>query len=202
MRPERRAEQIVGVVGASHPVAHRLVDGVLQRFRSGIDASNLGAEQSHAEDVQRLARHVFGAHVDDALEAEQRAGGGAGHAVLSRAGLGHDALLAHAHREQRLPEGVVDLVRAGVRQIFTLEEDARAAAALAQPPRVPERRRPSDVLREQPRQLGDKTLLLSRAQVLLFERLNGGHERLRDEAPAVGAVVAADIGIALAERRT
>ena len=67
-------------------------------------------------DVQRLARHVLGAHVDDALEAEQRAGGGRRDAVLAGAGLGDDARLAHALGEQRLAERVVDLVRAGVRR--------------------------------------------------------------------------------------
>ena len=85
------------------------------------------AEQPHADDVQRLARHVVGAHVDLALQAQQRAGRRRGHAVLARAGLGHDARLAHPRRQQRLAERVVDLVRAGVRQVLALEEDARAA---------------------------------------------------------------------------
>ncbi len=76
-------------------------------------------------------RHVLGAHVDDALEAEQRAGRGRGHAVLPGAGLGDDAPLAHALGEQRLAERVVDLVRAGVRQVFALQEDAGAAAGRA-----------------------------------------------------------------------
>ena len=84
--------------------------------------STVGAEHAHAEDVQRLARHVFGAHVDDALEAEQRARRGRRHAVLSGAGLGDDAALAHPLREQRLAERVVDLVRAGVREVLALEE--------------------------------------------------------------------------------
>ena len=131
MRPERRAEQVVRVFGPRDPVAHRFVDRVLERAAAGVDALDLGAEQPHAEDVERLARHVFGAHVDDALEAEQRARGGAGDAVLAGAGLGDDALLAHARGQQRLAERVVDLVRAGVREVFALEEDARAARARA-----------------------------------------------------------------------
>ena len=60
--------------------------------------AHLGAEQPHAEHVQRLALHVLGAHVDVALEAEQRAGGGGRDAVLARAGFGDDAPLAHARR--------------------------------------------------------------------------------------------------------
>ena len=98
MRPEHRAEQVVRVVDVGHPVAHRFVDGILQRAAAGIDASHLGAEQPHADDVQRLAGHVLGAHVDVALEAEQRARGRGGDAVLPRAGFGDDAPLAHAAR--------------------------------------------------------------------------------------------------------
>ena len=68
MRPERRAEQVVGVADVGHPVAHRLVDGVLQRAAARIHAAHRRAEQAHAEHVERLPRHVVGAHVDDALE--------------------------------------------------------------------------------------------------------------------------------------
>ncbi len=48
--------------------------------------------------------------------------------MLTRAGLGDDAPLAHPRREQSLAERVVDFVRAGVEQILALEEKARAAA--------------------------------------------------------------------------
>ena len=53
------------------------------------------------EDVERLALDVLGAHVDLAGEAEERAGGRGGDAVLAGAGLGDDALLAHAPGEQQ-----------------------------------------------------------------------------------------------------
>ena len=75
MRTEHGAQQVVGVRDVGDPVAHRLVDGVLQRARAGVDAADLGAEQAHPEDVERLPIHVLGAHVDVALEPEQRAGG-------------------------------------------------------------------------------------------------------------------------------
>ena len=106
---------------------------------------HLGAEQPHAEDVERLPLHVLGAHVDVALEAEQRAGRRRRDAVLPGAGLGDDAPLAHADGEQRLAERVVDLVRAGVRQVLALEEDARAAGRCRQPraPRTPASARPT-----------------------------------------------------------
>ena len=131
VRAEGGAEQVVRRAHVRHPVAHRLVDRVLERARAGGDAPHLGAEEAHARDVRGLALHVLGAHVDDAVEAEEGADGGSGDAVLARARLGDDALLAHPLHEQRLAERVVDLVGAGVAQVLALEEDA-AAEALGQ----------------------------------------------------------------------
>ena len=82
------------------------------------------AEQLHADDVQRLAPHVLGAHVDAALEAEQRARGRRRDAVLPAPVSATMRRLAHALGEQRLAERVVDLVRAGMRQVLALEQDA------------------------------------------------------------------------------
>jgi hypothetical protein len=70
--------------------------------------------------------------VDGAFHAHQRGGGRRGHAVLSRAGLGDDLLLAHALGQQNLADGVVDLVRAEVVQILALEVDLGPAAAFGQ----------------------------------------------------------------------
>ncbi len=126
MRPEHRAEQVVRRIDVGDPVAHRLVDRVLQRPASGIHLLHRRAQHPHAEHVQRLARHVFGAHVDDALQAQKRAGRRGRDAVLTRTGLGHDPALSHAHGQQRLSERVVDLVRARcARDPRASERDAR-----------------------------------------------------------------------------
>ena len=93
-----------------------------------VTGTTVRAEQLHAADVRRLALHVDRAHVHRARQPEARAGRGAGHAVLAGAGLRDDALRAEALREQRLAEGVVDLVRAGVREILALEPHLRAPA--------------------------------------------------------------------------
>ena len=115
---------------------------------TGLD---LRAEQLHAEDVERLAPHVLLAHVDDALQAEHRADGRGGDAVLPRARLGDDRRLAHALRQQPLAERVVDLVRAGVRQVLALEVDLRAAELAREVRGEVERRRPPDVVAQQVR---------------------------------------------------
>ncbi len=64
------------------PIAHGFVDGVLQRLAAGLHADDFRAEHAHAGDVERLARHVFRAHVDRALQAEMRAHRGGRDAVL------------------------------------------------------------------------------------------------------------------------
>ena len=70
------------------------------------------------------------AHIDHARQAEARANGGRGDAVLAGAGLGDDAGLAHALGEQDLAEAIVDLVRAGVVELLALEIDLGAAEML------------------------------------------------------------------------
>ena len=134
MRPERRAKQVVGVADIGHPIAHRFVDRILQRLAAGIDLTNRGAEQLHADDVQRLTTHVLGAHVDMAFEAKQRAGGRSRNTVLTCAGFRDDSRLAHSLGEQRLAERVVDLVRAGMGQVFAFEQDAKVGARRRVPP--------------------------------------------------------------------
>ncbi len=112
VRPQRRAEQIVRRAHVGHPIADGLVDGVFEGFAAALDPDHLSAQQPHAKDVGRLAGHVDGAHVDHALDAEQRGRGRGGDAVLAGAGFGDDTLFAHALHQQRLSQRVIDLVRA------------------------------------------------------------------------------------------
>ena len=109
------------------PVADRLVDGVFEGAAAAAHRRELGTEELHAEDVGRLAANVLLAHVDDAIEPEHGADSGGGDAVLSGAGLGDDPALPHALAEESLAEGAVDLVGAGVGEVFPLEVDAGAA---------------------------------------------------------------------------
>ncbi len=127
VRAERRAEQIMSRVNIHYPIADRFVDRVFQRLASAVHAAHVRAQQLHSEHVWLLSGHVHRAHVNDALQTEQSACGGRRHAVLPRARFGDDAGLAHAFCQQRLAERVVDLVRPGVGQVFTLEVNLCAA---------------------------------------------------------------------------
>ncbi len=99
MRPQCRAQQIMRGRDVRHPVAHGFADGVFERPASVRHAHHFRAQQPHAEHVEPLPPHVLFAHVNHALESEKGAHGSGGHAVLSRAGLGDDALLSHAPGE-------------------------------------------------------------------------------------------------------
>ncbi len=131
--PDRAADDVVRVGDVLDPIADRSRDRLLQRPRAGCDGSDARAEELHALDVWLLAADVLHAHVDDTVEPEQGGSGGRRHAVLPGTGLGDHARLAHALGEQRLPEGVVDLVRPGVVEVLALEEHrvARARAERA-----------------------------------------------------------------------
>jgi len=91
-----------------------------------------------------------------------------GHAVLSRAGFRDDAALPHAPRQQPLPQRVVDLVRAGVQQVFALEVDARAAQLFRKPPRKVERRGTARVIPQQVAQFSLERRIAARFQIRQF----------------------------------
>ena len=124
VRAHRRAEHVMRGLDVRDPVAHRLVDRVLQRRRAGRHRADLGAERPHPEDVRALALDVLGAHVDDARQVEQGAGGGGRNTVLAGSGLGDHPGLAKPAGQQRLAQRVVDLVRAGVGEVLALEVEA------------------------------------------------------------------------------
>ena len=202
MRPEHRAEQVVASTRRS--TTQSRIASLIASLSVRLPASTRStrrAEHAHAKDVQRLTRHVFGAHVDDALESEQRAGGRRRDAVLAGAGFGDDAALAHALREQRLAERVVDLVRAGVREILALEEQ-RARRCRRPPARLVERRRPADVRREQRRKrVDERRIAPARVEIRRRQLFDRRHQRLGHEPAAELAEVSARVRIAPAEDR-
>ncbi len=196
VRAHRRAEDVVGRLDVGHPVAHRLVDRVLERRRAGGHGADLGTQGAHPQHVRALPLDVLGAHVDDARQVEQRAGGRGRDAVLAGAGLGDDPGLAEPPGEQRLAERVVDLVRAGVGEVLALEVEAEVrdarrrgrpspasrarlvADGLGQAIGTVERGRAPGEVREQLAQLGPEDRVLAERVVGGLELLERGHQRL------------------------
>ena len=194
MRAGHCADDVEGVLDVGHPVAHRFVERVFQRARARLHRHDRGAEELHAVDVLRLALHVLGAHVHDALHAVARGHRGRRDAVHAGAGLGDHARLAHATRKERLADGVVDLVRAGVVQILALDVDLRARALLGQALGVIDRARPPDIVLQLVAKLGFELRIPARRGIGVAQLLERLRQRLGNEHAAVGAEVAALIG--------
>ena len=111
------------------------------------------------------------------------------------AGLGNDARLAHAARQQDLAQHVVHLVRAGVIEILALEVDFRAAAdACGHAIGEIERRRPADIVLEIARPSPLKFRIVLGLRVGLLELEDERHQRLGDEAAAIEAEMPALVG--------
>ena len=123
------ADDVVRRRDVRDPVADRRADGLLESARAGLDRLDRRAQQPHALDVGLLAAHVLGAHVDDALEAEQRTRGGRRNTVLPRTRLRNDPSLAQPLGQHSLAQRIVDLVRAGVEQVLALQVDGVARRA-------------------------------------------------------------------------
>src|SRR5207253_10954531 len=121
---------------------------------------------------------IDGAHVDDALDSEQGARGRAGHTVLPRTGLRDDAPLAHALGEHCLTDGAVDLVRAGMREVFSFEEHAGETYRAGKTRGIGERRRPAHPVAQDPSEVGLKSRVGPRLEPRRLELRDRRHERL------------------------
>ena len=192
-RADAGADRVVRVPHVGHPVADGGRDGLLERARARVDAAHRRAQEAHALHVGLLAAHVLRAHVDDALQPEQRAGRGGGHAVLPGARLGDDPRLAHAVGEQALADRVVELVRAGVHEVLALQPHG-PADGLGQALRVVERGGPPAVVAPQAVELGLVARVGARGHPRRLELGEGGHQRLGDVLAAVGAEAMLDRG--------
>ena len=194
VRTSGGADAVEGGVHIGDPVAQGLVHGVLEGARARLHGHDGGAQHLHAEHIGRLPRHIDRAHVDDAFEAIFGAGGGGGDAMLARARLRDDALLAHAHGQQDLAQHIVDLVGAGVVQLVALEVDFRAAEMFGHALGVVERRGAPDIMGRQMVQLGLIAGVGFRRRIGLFEIQHEGHQGLGHEAAAENAEMARVVG--------
>ena len=189
MGAENGTDQVVGAAHVGDPIPDSLVDGVLQSLTAAGDPVDLGSQQAHAEDVQGLPPHVFLTHVDLALQIEQSAHGGGGHAVLSGPGFGDDPLLAHPLRQQPLTQAIVDLVGSGMIQILPLEIDPGAAKLVGESIGPRQGSRPATVVPQQPVQVRLKPGVLPGFQVGLLQLFQGVHQGLGHKLAPVGTEV-------------
>jgi len=114
--------------------------------------------------------------------------------VLAGTGLGDDALLAHAARDHDLAEHVIDLVRAGVVELLTLEIDFCTAQMLGQSLGEIKRRWPADIVLEVAVHLRLERRIGLGVGIGLFQIEDQRHQRLGDEASAENAEMTALVG--------
>ena len=188
------ADHVKGVIDVGHPVAQRFVERVLEGAGAGIDRLDGRAQQLHAVDIQRLALDVFRPHVNHAFHAEPGGDGCGRHAVLAGPGFGDEPGLTHPRGQQALADGVVDLVRAGVVEVFALEMDLRAAQLPAPAFGVIERAGAADVTRQVSVQFRQKFWIVAVVLPRFVQLVQRSHERFGDEATAIATEMAGGIG--------
>ena len=152
------------------------------RVREPESTSWTVAEHSHAEDIEPLPAGILRPHVHLAGQPEQRAGGCGGHAVLARAGLGNDSLLAHAFGQQGLPDGVVDFVGTGVGEVFSLQEDGGPTDDAGQLGARRQWRGPTHIVLQKSIQFRAELLICQRFFESCVEFLKGWDQRLGNVA--------------------
>ena len=190
-----RADDVEGVFNVGDPVAHGFVERVFERAATAFHRHHRGTEQLHTVDIGALALDVLAAHIDHAFEPVARADGGGGHTVLAGTGLGDDARLAHAFGQHGLTDGVVDLVCAGVVQVFALEKYLRATLFPAHARGVVDRRRSTDEVRQFVVEFGNKGRVVLVTRVGVLEFVDGVGQRFGDKAAAVDAEVTTGVGL-------
>eukprot|EP01137_Pigoraptor_chileana_P017491 Opistho-2@75637 len=143
--PDCRANEVVRRLNVCHPVAHRLVDGILQRFAARVHGNDLRAQHFHPKDVQRLTPHILCTHIHNKLETQFGANCCRRNTMLPRASLGDDARLPQPLGKKRLSDRIVDLVRTRVVEILALQPYARAASISSKTICEMQRRGPSNI---------------------------------------------------------
>ena len=144
MRADDAADDVESVFDALGPDPEGFIGCILEGLRAALDRVNRRAEQSHHVNVEGLAFDVARAHVDVDRQTELRADRRRCHAVLTGSRLCDQSLFSHAHREQRLSDRIVDLVRSGMVGIFALHQQRRRRNVGDVPLAPIERRRPAD----------------------------------------------------------
>jgi len=194
VRADHRSDRVDVVVRILQVFLEGAVHCFLERRRAAGDGHQLAAEDLHLGDVGVFLLDVHLAHVDLAGDADQRAGGGQSDTMLAGTGLGDHLGLAHELGQQCLAQAMIDLVRAGVVQVFALQVNLRTTELLGQPPRMEDRARPAHIVGEQCGQFLLEILALADFLVGQVDVVHGLLEVRRDQLAAVGAEVSVGVG--------
>ena len=169
MRPNSRADAVDRLLVVRQIILKSRIDSFLERLRAARDGHDLRAEHLHARHIRRLLLDVDLAHVDRAVEPEEGRRRRERHAVLSRARLGNDALLAHELRQKPLAHAVIELVRTRVIQILTLQINLAVADLARKALAVVDGRRPPLKLAAYATQLVDELRGMANRQIRLVD---------------------------------
>ena len=107
--------------------------------------------------------------------------------MLPGAGFRDDARFAHALRQHDLPQHRIDLMRAGMVQLITLEIDFRTAELLRQAFGQPKRAGPADIMRQKPAPFIHEGRVALRFLIGFFNLKDQRHQRFCDETPTIRA---------------
>ena len=193
MRTGGGADDIKRVIHIRRPIAQRLVQRVLQRAAARRDRDDSRAEQFHAIDIRRLPLHIIRAHINDTFQTEAGGDRRARHAVLPRARLRNQPRFAEAFCQQRLADGVVNLVGAGVVQILALQPNLRAACFFRQAFGEIQRRRAADIISKLRAKLRPESGVVLRGAVGVLQLQHRLHQSFGDELSAKAAEIAARV---------
>ena len=119
--------------------------------------------------------------------------------MLPGAGFRDNARLAHALRQHDLPQHRIDLMRAGMVQLITLEIDFRPAELLRQAFGQPKRARPTHIMGQQAPPFIHKGRIALRFLIGFFNLKDQRHQRFSNETPTIRAEASTGIR-PLAER--
>src|SRR5260370_16888266 len=95
MRSDCGADQVEGRLNVGYPVPDGFIDRIFKGAAAAGHRAYLGAQQFHAEDIERLAPDVLLAHVNDAFEAHHTAYGRTGNSMLPIPCLSNDTPFSH-----------------------------------------------------------------------------------------------------------
>ena len=189
MRSRHGANDVMRRVDVGNPVPQGFIQRVFQGLRPGMHRNHASTEQLHPIHIRTLPLDIRLSHINDTLQAQSGGNRRRRHPMLSCARLGNHPGFAHAFGEQRLANGVIDLVCAGVVQVFPLEINLRATKLPGESFREIERRGSTNVISQIPIQFAQEISIGAHPVIQIGEFIEGCGQCLSDKTTTVDAEV-------------